>query len=78
MFYGYQGSSNVAGGDWYPAEPYRCPSSDAEYGLGTISLTAARPGGINHMIAEAHDVNHLIIGWTNCEYADSKCYSGQY
>ncbi|WP_410640259.1 hypothetical protein [Amycolatopsis sp. lyj-346] len=78
QFFGYQGTTPMDSTPWYPAEPYRCPSSDAVYNLGTISLTTDRPGGINHMIAEAHDVSHYILGWTNCEVADSVCYGGQY
>ena len=78
QFYGYQGTTIVDSSDWYPAEPYRCPSSDAVYVFAKITLTADRPGGITHMIAEAHDWDHFILGWTNCEHSDSSCYSGQY
>jgi hypothetical protein len=75
-FDGYQGGTIVADAD-YPNTGDYCPIGDVFYGIGTVSLTADRTGGISEADVHIYD-SHQITGYAWCGQRAATCSSGQF
>ncbi|MEU8636221.1 hypothetical protein AB0C38_29000 [Amycolatopsis sp. NPDC048633] len=72
---GRQGSTVVTDYLSYPPQGGQyCPDSDFTWPFGTISLTADRAGGVEHVNFDMYDYWHDIHGWINCDRRDATCY----
>ncbi|MEV6624583.1 hypothetical protein AB0M83_22390 [Amycolatopsis sp. NPDC051106] len=76
---GRQGSTVVTDGGQYPPQGGQyCPSADYTWWFGTISLTANRPGGIEHVNFDMYDYWHHTQGYINCDRREAVCYGSDH
>jgi hypothetical protein len=76
---GYQGSAKVTGTYAYPSPGHKACALDGvnvTESIGTHSLTATVPGGIDHVVIRLTDYDHDISHYANCYQNASVCQYG--
>ena len=75
---GFQGGTLVTSTYRYPASGSACPPANRTYPLGTVTLTATVPGGVQDVFITATDDSHDVTGWADCYRTASSCETGQF